>query len=146
MSLFVKSFDELSVKELFEIYKLRCAVFVVEQHCVYQDIDDLDKAALHLWLEEDGQIMAYLRVMPQGVVFEEAAIGRVIAVKRRVGYGSRILKEGIRIAKECFGADAIRLEAQTYAKSLYEKQGFVQTSDEFLEDGIPHVQMLLTIK
>ena len=146
MNLVVKSFRELTAEELFEIYKLRCAVFVVEQQCVYQDIDDLDKEALHLWLEEDGQIMAYLRVMPQGVVFEEAAIGRVIAVKRRVGYGSRILKEGIRIAKECFGADAIRLEAQTYAKSLYEKEGFVQTSDEFMGDGIPHVQMLLTIK
>lgn len=146
MNLFVKAFHELTAEELFEIYKLRSAVFVVEQQCVYQDIDDLDKEALHLWLEESGEIMAYLRVLPQGAVFEEVAIGRVIAVKRRCGLATLILKEGIRIAQERFGADGIRLEAQTYARSLYEKLGFVQTSEEFLEDGIPHIQMLLTIK
>lgn len=145
MRLFVKTFDELSAKELFEIYKLRCAVFVVEQGCVYQDIDDLDKLAVHLWLEEDGEIMAYLRILPQGTVFEEVAIGRVVAVKRRCGLATRILQEAIGVAQERFGADAIRLEAQTYARSLYEKLGFEQTSEEFLEDGIPHIQMLLHI-
>ena len=116
MNLFVKAFNELTTEELFEIYKLRSAVFVVEQQCVYQDIDNLDKAALHLWLEEDGNILSYLRILPPGAVFEEAAIGRVIAVKRRCGLGTRILKEGIRTAQECFGADAIRLEREIHIK------------------------------
>lgn len=141
MNLFVKAFDELTIEELFEIYKLRSAVFVVEQQCVYQDIDDLDKAALHLWLEEDGNILSYLRILPPGTVREEAAIGRVLSVVRRKGYATMLLKEAIRVIRERFGTDAVYLEAQTYAKELYEKLGFRQISEEFLEDGIPHIKM-----
>ena len=142
MNLFVKAFDELTTEELFEIYKLRSAVFVVEQQCVYQDMDDLDKSALHLWLEEDGNILSYLRILPPGTVREEAAIGRVLSVVRRKGYATMLLKEAIRVIRERFGTDAVYLEAQTYAKELYEKLGFRQISEEFLEDGIPHIKML----
>ncbi|MBQ2764087.1 MAG: GNAT family N-acetyltransferase [Firmicutes bacterium] len=142
MNLFVKAFDELTTEELFEIYKLRSAIFVVEQQCVYQDIDDLDKAALHLWLEEDGNILSYLRILPPGTVREEAAIGRVLSVVRRKGYATMLLKDAIRVIRERFGTDAVYLEAQTYAKELYEKLGFRQISEEFLEDGIPHIKML----
>ena len=78
--------------------------------------------------------------------FDEVSIGRVIAVRRREGFGTRIVAEGIRVAQEKYGADAIRIEAQTYARGLYEKLGFVQTTEEFQEDGIPHIGMLLKIK
>ena len=142
MNLTIKTFAELSAEELFEIYKLRCAVFVVEQNCVYQDIDDLDKAALHLWLEEDGAIVSYLRVLPPETVRKEAAIGRVLSMKRRKGYATALLKEALRVIKERFGTDTVYLEAQTYAKGLYENLGFEQISEEFLEDGIPHIKML----
>ncbi|MBO6017233.1 MAG: GNAT family N-acetyltransferase, partial [Oscillospiraceae bacterium] len=118
-------------------------VFVVEQKCPYMELDDCDQTALHVWLEDSEGIQAYLRILKVGVISEYVTIGRVIAVKRRCGIGSRILSEGIRIAKETLGADKIYVEAQTYAKGMYEKLGFRQISEEFLEDGIPHVSMLL---
>lgn len=141
MELTGKHFSELTTEELFDIYKLRVSVFVVEQSCPYQEVDSADKTAYHIWLKEDGELLAYLRVLPRGVVREEVSLGRVIAVRRRCGLGSRILAAGIRTAVEQFGADCIVIEAQTYARGLYEKAGFVQTSEEFLEDGIPHIQM-----
>ena len=145
MELTVKHFSELSAEELFEIYKLRVSVFVVEQKCPYQEVDDADRAAYHLWLQDADGIEAYARVLPQGVTFETAAIGRVIAVKRRCGLGSKIVEAAIETAKNKFGADSITIEAQVYARSLYEKHGFRQTSEEFLEDGIPHIQMQLKL-
>ncbi len=141
MELTGKHFSELTTEELFDIYKLRVSVFVVEQNCPYQEVDSADKTAYHIWLKEDGELLAYLRVLPRGVVREEVSLGRVIAVRRRCGLGSRILAAGIRTAVERFGADCIVIEAQTHARGLYEKAGFVQTSEEFLEDGIPHIQM-----
>lgn len=141
MELTGKHFSELTTEELFDIYKLRVSVFVVEQSCPYQEVDSADKTAYHIWFKEDGELLAYLRVLPRGVVREEVSLGRVIAVRRRCGLGSRILAAGIRTAVERFGADCIVIEAQTYARGLYEKAGFVQTSEEFLEDGIPHIQM-----
>ncbi len=145
MKLMVKHFSELSAEELFEIYKLRISVFVVEQNCPYQEADDADKAAYHVWLQDESGIEAYARVLPPGVTFDSAAIGRVIAVKRRCGLGSKIVAAAVNVAKEKFGADKITIEAQTYARHLYEKAGFLQTSEEFLEDGIPHIQMQLTL-
>ena len=145
MELIVKHFDELTTRELFEILKLRVAVFVVEQNCPYQEVDEKDRDAYHVWLQDDGEIRAYLRVLDRGVSFPEASIGRVIAVQRRQGLGTRIVREGIRVAREKFGADAITIEAQTYAAKLYENLGFCQTSEEFLEDGIPHIQMQLKL-
>ncbi|MCI7145157.1 MAG: GNAT family N-acetyltransferase [Clostridiales bacterium] len=137
--------DELTIREIYEIFRLRVSVFVVEQNCPYQEIDDADKEAIHMWLEEDGRIMAYLRVIPAGLVFDQVSIGRVIAVKRRCGLATRLIKEGIKTAAEELGATEIVLEAQTYARSLYEKLGFCQISEEFLEDGIPHIKMRLEI-
>lgn len=143
MELVIKKFHELTLDELYAILKLRSDVFVVEQNCVYPDLDDRDQAAIHVWLQDEDGIEAYLRVMGKGVTQEHAAIGRVIAKKRRCGLGSRVLRAGIDAAQRQFGADKIYLEAQVYAKSLYEKQGFRQVSEEFLEDGIPHVKMVL---
>ena len=144
MELHVKRFSELTTEELYRLLRLRVSVFVVEQNCPYMELDDHDQDALHVWfVDQDGGIQAYLRILDAGAVSEYVTIGRVIAVKRRCGMGSRILSEGIRIAKEALGAEKIYVEAQVYAKGMYEKQGFRQISEEFLEDGIPHVKMLL---
>lgn len=143
MKLTVKRFEELTLKELYEILRLRSAVFVVEQTCPYQDIDNKDQSAIHLWLSDEDGIAAYLRVMDRGVYDEEVAIGRVISLRRRRGYALQLLQEGVRVAREAFGAQLISVEAQVYARSLYEKAGFRQASGEFLEDGIPHIRMLL---
>ena len=135
MELIVKHFSELSAEELFEIYKLRVSVFIVEQSCPYQDIDDADKSAYHVWLWDEDGIEAYARVLPAGVAFPTAAFGRVIAVKRRCGLGTKIVAAAIETARDKLGADMITIEAQVYARSLYENLGFRQTSEEFLEDG-----------
>ena len=145
MELAVKHFSELSAEELFEIYKLRVSVFVVEQKCPYQEVDDADRSAYHLWLKDEDGIEAYARVLPQGTTFPTVAIGRVIAVKRRCGLGSKIVEAAIDVARAKLHADQITIEAQVYARSLYEKHGFRQTSEEFLEDGIPHIQMKLSL-
>lgn len=145
MDFSLKKFHELTVDELFEIVKLRVSVFVVEQRCPYQEVDDFDKPSLHLCAREDGKLVAYLRILPGGTAFDEVSLGRVISVKRRCGIGSMLVSEGIKAAKERFGAGPIVIEAQTYARALYEKQGFVQVSDVFLEDGIPHIKMRLSV-
>ena len=145
MELFVKSFEELSTRELYDLLRLRVDVFVVEQRCPYPELDGRDQASLHVWLQDETGIQAYLRIMDRGVSSEYVSIGRVIAVKRRQGLGSRILAEGVRLARARFGAEQIYLEAQVYAKSLYEKQGFRAISEPFPEDGIPHVKMLLDL-
>lgn len=145
MELIVKHFSELCAEELFEIYKLRVSVFIVEQSCPYQDIDDADKSAYHVWLRDEDGIEAYARVLPAGVAFPTAAFGRVIAVKRRCGLGTKIVAAAIETARDKLGADMITIEAQVYARSLYENLGFRQTSEEFLEDGIPHIQMQLEL-
>ena len=143
MILKVKAFRELTAEELYEILKLRVDVFVVEQNCPYPELDGLDREALHLWLEDERGVHAYLRVMDKGAESPYVSIGRVVARERRSGLGTEILKAGIRAARETLGAETIYLEAQTYAAGLYEKQGFRRISEEFLLDGIPHVKMLL---
>lgn len=143
MNLEIKQFSELTLDELYDILRLRVSVFVVEQNCPYAELDGRDRGALHVFLADEEGIQAYLRVMDRGVASEHVAIGRVVAAKRRRGLGSRVLAAGIRAAQERFGAAQIWLEAQTYARTFYEKQGFVQISGEFLEDGIPHIEMLL---
>lgn len=140
----MKRFEDLSLEELYEILKVRVEVFVIEQNCVYQEIDEKDKKSYHVFYREDGKIQAYLRVIDKGVSFDEVSIGRVLTVKRGFGLGSKILSEGIKVAKDKMNETSIRIEAQTYAKKFYEKQGFVQVSKEFIEDGIPHIEMLLT--
>ena len=145
MNLYVKRFDELTTDELYEILRLRVNVFVVEQNCPYAELDDCDQDALHVWLEDEEGIQAYLRILDRGVKGEWVSSGRVIAVKRRAGLGTAVLQAGIEAARERFGAEHIYVEAQCYARSLYEKQGFYPISVEFLEDGIPHIKMLLDL-
>ncbi len=145
MEIIIKKFEELTKEELFEIFKLRVEVFIVEQKCAYQEIDDADLVAYHAYIKEEDRIIAYLRVLPKGATFDEVSLGRVITIKRRCGIGTIIVEKGIEIAKEILGAKKIVIEAQTYVKKLYENTGFVVTSKEFLEDGIPHVQMTLEL-
>ena len=143
MQLHIKRFEELTVDELYAILKLRVDVFVVEQTCPYPELDDKDQGAYHVFLTDEKGIQAYLRVLDRGVSFDDVSIGRVISRKRRQGLGTQIVSEGIALAQQRFHAERIVIEAQTYARKLYENLGFVQTSDEFLEDGIPHIQMTL---
>lgn len=141
MELFIRKFSDLTVTELYEIYQLREAVFIVEQQCVYQDVDEYDPLAVHVFLKEDGEIQAYLRVLPRNTKLDGVSLGRIIAKKRLSGLGRRIVAEGIKVAREYFGADTIVISAQKRASAFYEKQGFVQISDEYLEDEIPHIKM-----
>ncbi|MBS5776813.1 MAG: GNAT family N-acetyltransferase [Finegoldia magna] len=139
MNTIIKPFDKLTTKELFHIYKLRVDVFVVEQQCPYHEIDDIDLISHHIYLQNDNSIiLAYCRLYKQNDTFH---IGRVIATERRKGNGTQIMKTAIEFATEKLHADSIIIEAQTYAQKFYEKLGFVQTSEPFEEDGIPHIQM-----
>ena len=142
MQLFIKHFNELSVDELYDILAARAEVFVVEQNCAYQDLDGIDKNAYHVYYKEDGKIVAYLRVIDKGERLDEVSIGRVISLKRRCGLGSALMREGLQVAKEKFGATKVKIGAQLYAKPFYESVGFKQISGEYLEDGIPHIYML----
>ena len=145
MELVVKPFGDLTPWELYELLRLRVDVFVVEQRCPYPELDGKDPAALHLFLREGEEILAYLRVLPPGLAFPEAALGRVVARDRGRGLGRQILEAGISAARERLGATALTIEAQTYAKGFYEAAGFRQVSQEFLEDGIPHILMRLEL-
>ena len=139
-----KWFRELTLDELYELLRIRSEVFVVEQDCVYQDLDYDDQAALHLWLCDGDKIVAMCRVCPAGTHMEEVSIGRVITTERGKGYGKKIMLEGIAAAREVFQAKVIDIEAQEYAKSFYEQVGFRQSSEPFILDGIPHIMMTWT--
>ena len=141
VNLHIKNFDELTVCELHDFLKARVDIFVVEQKCAYQEIDGFDTTAIHVWLEENGKILSYLRVLPKGCHFDNVSIGRVISVRRSGGFGKQVLEEGIKVAHEKLNATEIVLEAQVYAQGFYEKSGFVKMSDDYLVDGIPHIMM-----
>jgi ElaA protein len=140
MELKIKAFEELTLNELYEILKARNAVFVVEQTCPYQDIDGIDPRSVHLFFEEEGNILACLRlfVKEEGVV----QVGRVLTLKRGLGLGGRLLHEAVEYAAGPMKAERMYLEAQTYAVGFYEKEGFRVISEPFDEDGIPHVKMI----
>ncbi|MBQ7830447.1 MAG: GNAT family N-acetyltransferase [Clostridia bacterium] len=146
METVVKHFSELTLDELYEILKLRAAVFVVEQNCAYQDLDEVDKDAYHVYIKDEGKLLAYLRVVDKNKRLDEVSVGRVISLKRRIGLGSKLLQIGLQTAKEKYGATVVKVGAQTYAKPFYEQAGFCQVSEEYEEDGIPHIYMLYTEK
>lgn len=147
MELVVKRFSELTNAELYELLKLRCEVFVVEQRCAYLDVDGRDLEALHVFLRDEGGVCACARVLPQGAAYADAAlIGRVIAKRRGEGLGERVVRAGIAAARGLLGASRLRVEAQSYARGFYEKCGFACCTAEFDEDGIPHVGMVLEIE
>ena len=144
MNISIKKFNELSLNELYQILQLRSEVFVVEQDCVYQDIDGKDDKALHIIGEVNGEIVAYTRCFDKGFYFEEAAIGRVVVKdnQRKYGYGHQIMKASIEAIKHHFGTEKIKLSAQQYLIKFYESHGFTSIGEGYLEDGIPHIAMV----
>ena len=140
----IKKFDELSLKQLYEITKSRCEVFIQEQKIICEEeIDGLDCKCIHVFLEENERVVAYCRIVPKGVNYENISIGRVLVLKefRRKGIAQEMLKIAIRYIEENFEEIKIVLSAQLYAKGLYEDVGFVQESDVYEEAGIPHIKM-----
>lgn len=140
-----KPFIELSPKELYAIMHLRNEVFVVEQNCVYQDADNKDQLSFHLcgW---DGQtLLAYTRIIPPGISYTEASIGRVVTSPacRKTGLGRQLMEESIRLTFLQFNCTEIRIGAQVYLTQFYRSLGFIPCSNQYLEDGIPHIEMIL---
>ncbi len=140
----IKTFQELSAQELYELLQLRSEVFVVEQDCVYQDIDGKDDKALHILGFKAKKIVAYTRVFKPGDYFKHASIGRVVVAKpeRAFKYGYTIMNASIQAIKEHYNETIIHLSAQCYLKRFYNNLGFYEVGEEYLEDGIPHVGML----
>jgi len=139
----VSKFEELTINQLYEILHLRCKIFVVEQNAPYLDMDYKDQKALHLQGYVNGKLVAYCRLFKAGDYFEEACIGRVIVDEeyRKHGYGHQLMEKALGIEHSVLGEIKITISAQLYLKRFYESHGFNQTSDVYLEDGIPHIQM-----
>lgn len=138
-----KNFNELSSTEVYEIIKARVQIFVVEQNCPYQDVDDVDYESLHIFYKSGEKITAYLRAFRKDS--ETVQLGRVLTTEHGKGLGGELLKNAIEIVEEKMNPEKLYIEAQTYAIGFYEREGFVVCSDEFLEDGIPHVKMELIL-
>lgn len=139
-----KHFKELSTEELFDILYLRTAVFVVEQNCPYQEVDEKDKEAIHLFGRMEGELIAVTRILPQGVSYQEVSIGRV-AIKeeyRGTGIADELLAKSLDCIEKEFGKQSVRISAQQYLLNYYKRHGFKPAGDVYLEDNIPHVEML----
>jgi len=144
MEIVVKSFEQFDIYELYDILQLRSEVFVVEQDCVYQDIDGKDAKALHIYGRMEGKIVAYTRIFPPGYYFDQAAIGRVVVAEafRKHQLGKVIMQASIDAIQEHYQTSSITLSAQTYLKRFYNSLGFIETGEGYLEDGIPHIKMI----
>lgn len=143
------TFAELSNLQLHAIYQARAAVFILEQNCAYQDVDGKDPVSHHLiaWTPE-GEVAAYLRIVPAGISFAEASLGRVISTQdwRGTGVGKALIANGIKALHALYPAAPIRIGAQAYLEKFYGGFGFETVSDVYLEDDIPHLEMLLVAK
>ena len=139
-----KTFDELTKAELYAALQLRVEVFVVEQSCVFQDLDGSDDCAMHLLGKRDGQLVAYARCFAAGVKFAEASIGRVVshANVRGTGMGHVLMQEAIARLQQHWGKQAIRIGAQAHLENFYMQHGFVDAGAPYVEDGIDHLEML----
>jgi ElaA protein len=144
MEILAKNLEELSVYELYDLLQLRSKVFVVEQDCVYLDLDGKDSKALHIIGKKEGKIVAYTRCFEPGIYFEEASIGRVVVEleQRKYGYGHHIMQASIKAIKSYYDTSIIKISAQTYLRKFYESQGFNQIGEGYHEDGIPHIAMI----
>lgn len=147
MNWHTKSFTELSTDELYKILQLRSAVFVVEQNCPYLDMDDKDRKAIHLWsCDHDGNVTAYCRLLPAGISYTEPSIGRVATAStiRNTGVGRVLMQKAISYIHDTWNQPAIRISAQLYLNKFYTSLGFEQVAESYLEDDIPHIEMLKT--
>lgn len=140
----IKKFNELSNDELYSILKLRSEVFVVEQQCVYEDCDGKDKRSYHLFSKEDNEIILYLRILEKNVSYDEISIGRVLVSKncRGKGLGKQMLGSAIEFIENSLNEKVVRISAQKYLLKFYSDLRFVKVSDMYLEDDIPHIEML----
>lgn len=146
INIVTKSFKQLTTKELYDLLQLRSEVFVVEQDCVYQDIDGKDQKALHILGYKDDVLVAYTRIFKPGDYFKEASIGRVVvsANARKLKLGYAIMKASVEAIKTNFETSTIRISAQTYLKRFYNELEFYEVGKGYLEDGIPHINMIKT--
>lgn len=144
LNIITKTFKELTVDELYAILQLRTEVFVVEQNCVYQDIDYKDQKALHVMGYKQDVLVAYTRIFKPGDYFEYASIGRVLVKtgERHLKYGYDIMEASIKAIDERYNETKIKISAQTYLRRFYNNLGFIQVDEDYLEDGIPHIGML----
>lgn len=138
-----KSFDELTAEELYKIVQARLEVFVVEQEAIYQDLDNADLKAIHLWAEKDGNVIAYCRLFDKGIKYQEASIGRVLTPPNERGknYGRLLVKFAVETIENRFRTSKIRISAQDYLIKFYEEFGFISTDKKYLEDKLPHTEM-----
>jgi ElaA protein len=147
MHIYQKQFNELTINELYDLLRLRAKVFVVEQQAAYQDLDDKDQESIHLFIKNDEDlIVSYVRVLPRGLSYEtDASIGRVVTDPdyRKNKYTKALISQGIQIILNEFKTRTIRISAQTYLIDYYSTFGFKVVSEEYLEDGLPHKEMLL---
>jgi ElaA protein len=140
-----KKFDDLTSHELYSVLQLRNEVFVVEQNCVFQDADNKDQDSHHLMGWDDETLVAYSRIVPSGIAYDSfPSIGRVVTSPktRRTGIGKILMQQSIEELQKLFGQSSIKLGAQLYLKKFYESFGFVPSSDMYIEDGIPHIEMI----
>lgn len=139
----IKHYNDLQVKELYEILAVRNEIFVVEQDCIYQDCDNKDLRAYHLYALENNKIVAYLRILEKGISYEDVSIGRVLVVKRSrgLGYAKIILEAALNFIREGMKEKEVTISAQEYLLTLYKSLGFESVSQVYLEDGIPHIEM-----
>ncbi|WP_124979139.1 GNAT family N-acetyltransferase [Nonlabens xiamenensis] len=146
MKIQTKTFDELSTDLLYALLRLRAEVFVVEQDCVYQDIDNKDQKAIHILGFEDSDLVAYTRFFAPGIYFEQASIGRVVVRTQHRGksYGKEIMEASIAFAK-ANSYNSIKISAQCYLDNFYKELGFIDTGERYLEDGIPHQAMTMEL-
>lgn len=144
MKIEIKTYSELTKDDLYDLLQLRSQVFVVEQECVYQDIDGLDSKALHVLGTENGKLCAYTRVFKAGDYFEYPSIGRVVVSKdkRKHGYGKEIMLNTIAFIDTKWKEEMIALSAQVYLTKFYSELGFSEQGKEYLEDDIPHIKMV----
>ncbi|WP_297705762.1 GNAT family N-acetyltransferase [uncultured Eudoraea sp.] len=144
MNIQAKSFQDLTNQELYQILQLRTEVFVVEQDCVYQDLDGKDTKALHIIGTDKNEIVAYARIFKAGDYMDQTSIGRVLVRKsgRQAGYGKEIMLASIKAIKDNFKETTIHLSAQTYLQKFYNELGFTAVGEMYLEDGIPHLLMV----
>ena len=142
-----KTFYELDTEDLYQILRLRSEVFVVEQDCVYQDLDNKDQNATHLYYKENSEIVAYTRIFKAGDYYENPCIGRVVVSKKNRGkdLGKKIMIDSIEYIKQNIKAEKIELSAQKYLNKFYKDLGFYKIGEDYLEDGIPHQRMIKEI-
>jgi ElaA protein len=144
MNILIKKFAELSPVELYKILQLRSEIFVLEQQCLYQDLDDKDFNSFHLMYFEENTLIAYLRIVEKGISYPEIFIGRVVVKQshRRLKLGFRLMTDAIQFIENNLNEKNIRISAQTYLQHFYESLGFVVVSEPYLDCDIPHVEML----